>query len=76
MMWHDAGWFGMGLGLHWLWGLLIWGLIIWAAVQLIRQVIPVRASTGDAAIATLRDRYARGELSKDEFERMRMDLAN
>ena len=29
---------------------------------------------GDSALAIVRERFARGELSKDEFDRMRKDL--
>jgi putative membrane protein len=35
----------------------------------------LRGPRPDKALTILRERYARGELSKDEFERMRRDLS-
>ncbi|HEV8439511.1 MAG TPA: SHOCT domain-containing protein [Methylomirabilota bacterium] len=45
------------------------GLAIW---WLIRQLRP---GSRDAALAALRERYARGEITREEFEARRHDLA-
>ena len=77
--WHmpaGCGWFGG------LWGLFGVGLVIVflgvAGIVLWRALSPrgraaVGAGAGDA-LGILRARYARGELSREEFERMRKDL--
>ena len=79
MMWgYDGfgyGGFGMGIGM-----LLFWGLIIAAIVVLIRGFSG--SSRGNAprlpektALDILRERYARGEIDKAEFEEKRRDLS-
>ena len=55
---------------------LAWLLLIVAVVAvawwLIRTVTPQRR---DDALAILRERYARGEISREEYESRRRDLA-
>lgn len=79
MMWgYDGfgyGGFGMGIGM-----LLFWGLIIAAIVVLVRGF--GGSSKGSAprlpektALDILRERYARGEIDKAEFEEKRRDLS-
>jgi Predicted membrane protein len=64
------GWGGMGFGM-----LLFWGLLIAGIVMLVRGSggcgKPERA---DSALDILKQRYARGEIEKDEFEQKRRDL--
>lgn len=68
------GGFGMGIGM-----LFFWGLIIVAIVLLVRGF--GGKSGGDAprlpektALDILRERYAKGEIDKAEFEQKRDDL--
>jgi putative membrane protein len=77
-----------GWGMHPMWGawgawgismmvvmLLFWGLVIAALVIGIRWLITERKPpAGDRALAVLRERYARGEINKEEFETRRRDL--
>ena len=75
MTWHD-GW-GCGAGGLLLMALmmaLFWGAIIATAVWAIRQFRPREANTRDAptnAMRILEDRFARGEIDADEFQRRR-----
>ncbi|MDO8207383.1 MAG: SHOCT domain-containing protein [Gallionella sp.] len=65
------GWGGMGFGM-----LLFWGLLIAAIVML------VKCSRGGgacgqrdkSALDILKERYARGEIERDEFEQKKRDL--
>jgi putative membrane protein len=77
------GWGGMIFG--GLLTLLFWGVIIVLIVFAVRalsrsgssQATPPAGSPGqarDQALEILRERYARGEISKDEFNSMRQDL--
>ena len=70
------GFGGMHDGWGWLAGgammLLVWGLIIWGAVYFWRRSEPRHAETRDGpagrdASAILRERFARGEISEEEF---------
>ena len=79
----DWGW-----GMHpmsWMWGawglgmmvmmLVVWGLVIAGIVLAVRWLAGQgKGSREDRALDTLRERYARGEIDKDEFEAKRRDL--
>ena len=69
-----GGWglFGGAVGL---WGLLWMGLLIAVPLYLI-YVLLNRESGGndEQPLSVLRERYARGELSDDEFDRRRKQL--
>lgn len=57
---------------------LFWGAIIVGGVYLLRWVMRGGHSgapaAADTALETLRLRYAKGEISKEEFEQMKKDL--
>ena len=68
------GWGGfMGIGM-----LVFWGLVIWGIVALARGVSS-SGNTGhplqtDSALEVLKRRYARGEITREEFENIKKDL--
>ena len=69
-------WWGWGLGMM-LMMFLFWGLIIVGLVVLIRWLIgQSREARSDSALEILRQRYARGEISKEQFDAMRRDLSS
>ena len=79
MMWgYDGyGMWGSGIGSGML---LFWSLIIAAVVVLVRgfSTGPARSGPGlreKTALDILRERYAKGEIDKTEFEQKRGDLA-
>lgn len=71
---------GMGFGMMLL-GWLFWlGLLIILVLAVAWAIGSARrprrdAAERDRAIAILRERYARGELSKEEYEQRKRDLA-
>ena len=68
-------WWGWGLGMM-LMMFLFWGLIIVGLVVLIRWLIgQSREARSDSALEILRQRYARGEISEEQFDAMRRDLS-
>ncbi|MFO0754281.1 MAG: SHOCT domain-containing protein [Thermodesulfovibrionales bacterium] len=69
----DHGW-SMGL---WGWFLMviIWVVVILGIVLLIRSALGAgRKIDKETALTLLEKRYARGEIDREEFERMRDDL--
>lgn len=70
-----GGLFGFG----WIFMLLFWGLIIWGVIALFRG-----AAIGtydnkkeeDRAMAVLKERYAKGEISKEEYEEKKKNISN
>ena len=77
MGWGGFGGYGMGF-VGWIFMLLFWGLIIVGLVLVVRWLWDQgRPGTGgaDSPQEILKRRYARGEISKEEFDRMKQDLA-
>jgi putative membrane protein len=79
--WHMGRWMMGGWGIGWFGMIIFWGLIIVGLVLLIRWLIQNTsskghsgASTGSKAMDILKERYARGEINRDEFESMKKDL--
>ena len=69
-----SGW-GLFGGTMGLWGLLLMGLLLAVPLYLVFTLARRREpGTGDRPRSVLRERYARGDLSKDEFERRRAAL--
>lgn len=70
MWWHDW-WFGFGL-VH---VLLNWAVLILAVVLVVKWLAaPGGWARGNRALDILKERYARGEIGKDEFEQKKRDL--
>lgn len=67
----DCGWGGMGFGM-----LLFWGLLIAAIVILVKYSRDsVTCGKRDkSALDILKERYARSEIERDEFEQKKRDL--
>jgi putative membrane protein len=75
-MWgmHQGLWGVWGIGLM-LMMLVFWGVVVAGIIVAIRwlagQTHPLRS---DRALDIVRERYARGEIGKDEFEAKKRDL--
>lgn len=79
MHWGDYGWgmgFGWGMGLGWLFFILFWVLIILGVLYLIKLIAGGGRSktTEETPLDILKRRYAKGEISKEDFEKMKEDL--
>jgi putative membrane protein len=75
-----------GWGMHPMWGvwgagmmvmmLVFWGVVIVGIVLCIRWLVSQgRPPRSDTALEILRQRYARGEIDKQEFEAKKRDLS-
>ncbi|MFW6078537.1 MAG: SHOCT domain-containing protein [Gemmatimonadota bacterium] len=77
------GWWGHMNG-SWAWGMMLFMTLFWVAVIALVVWLIVRltrgggaaggAARGDRAEEILRERYARGEIDRESFERMLDDL--
>lgn len=78
MMWRMDDWWHMsaGFGFHWIFFIGFWGLVLWAVIALVRQAsgYSVPAKVNSSALKILQERYARGELTREQFEDMTEQL--
>lgn len=76
MHWFGEYGYGMGHGFGWIFMLLFWIVIIAGIVFLIRsfQKKDEGGESKPRAEEILKQRYARGEIDKEEYERIREDI--
>lgn len=69
-----TGWWWVG---GWLMMLVFWALVVVGIVVLIRSVAgtPAHRGSSETPLEILRRRYAAGELTKEQFEQMKRDVA-
>lgn len=73
---------GFGMGFGGLWMILVWLVIIGGGIWLLAALFPWQQTNGtdtrdqldESALAILQQRYALGELTRQEFEAIRRDL--
>lgn len=68
--------YGWGMGFGWIFMAIFWILVIVGIVYLVNLVAgrSGKEEKQDTALDILKKRYARGEVTKEEFDRMRDDL--
>ncbi|EKD58384.1 MAG: hypothetical protein ACD_56C00141G0014 [uncultured bacterium] len=75
-----CGIIGGGFGAGWILMLIFWGVVIWAIFVLVKHFTEKNYHWNDEkeeeATRILKERYARGEISKEEFEERKNILAN
>lgn len=71
--WHMGDGWGWWMMFGWLWMVALWGLIVWAAVYIARRLSgsPETPRSRSNALDILEERYARGELTDEEFDKRR-----
>ncbi len=75
-----GGGYGFMGGFGFLFMLVFWGLVIWAIIALVKAVSDKSGQSsdsskeGDQAAKILRERYAKGEITQEQFEQMKKGL--
>ncbi|MGB5847897.1 MAG: SHOCT domain-containing protein [Ignavibacteriaceae bacterium] len=72
-MFHDM--FG-GMWFSWIFWIIIIAVIVWAVIHFTNKpkLSPPNSKLEENPVDILKRRYASGEISKDEFEKMKKDL--
>jgi len=76
MHWGDFGVGGWGMGFGWIFMVIFWILLILGIIYLIKFVSGgmKKEEPKETALDILKKRYAAGEISKEEFGRIKDDL--
>lgn len=72
-MFHDMGFGWMGLG--WLFWLIVIAVFVYIVVKITNQNKPDNIYHPETPLEILKKRYAKGEISKEEFERIKKDIS-
>ena len=70
-MMHWVGNYGFGMGFGWIFMILFWVIGILIVVALVKRTGSGESETADDI---LKKRYAREEISKEEFERLKKEI--
>ena len=79
-MWfpHMGGWEWGWMAMGWVWMFIFWGGIIALAVWVVKRLTQPReggqAPDRVSPLEIAKDRYARGEITREQFEQLRKDL--
>lgn len=78
MMYNWGSYSGWGMGFGMVFMLLFWVLVILGIAALIRwlmvQQSPSRGSRDKSPLDIVQERYARGEINREEYEQKKQDL--
>jgi putative membrane protein len=66
-------WHGYGGGMMWIFWILIIIALVWLVAFVTRRG-SVSSGSDKSALEILKERYARGEIDRDEFEQKQKDL--
>ncbi|MQY78093.1 MAG: SHOCT domain-containing protein [Bacteroidetes bacterium] len=75
-MMHGFNGMGFGMGWGWIIGLIILVAVIWVIVKASNQNSHTNQSGNKTFLDLLKERYARGEIDKEEFEEKKRNLSS
>jgi len=73
---HGFGNFGFGMGFGWIFMIIFWGIVIYLVLALFskNRTDATDSKKEETAEEILKKRFARGEISEEEFEHMKKSL--
>ena len=74
LLFSGGGMMGFGFALGAIIMVLFWGAIIWLVVSLINAGTKKSEETSESALAILKKRYARGEITKEQYLEIETEL--
>ncbi len=72
-IYHRMGMYG---GWSWLIGLIVILLVIWVVIRMSNPNYIGRSAKNNTALDILKERYAKGEINKEEFDTKKKDIMN
>ena len=72
----DWGAWGWGMGFGWIFMILFWILVVLGIVALAKWLFSTAGAgeSGKRPLEILKERYARGDITREQYEQMRRDL--
>lgn len=65
---------GWGMGWGWIIGIIVLLVVIWVFIRAMNQTGGRNEPERKSSLDILKDRYARGDISREEFEEKKRDL--
>jgi len=72
-MFHN-GMFGGGMWVGWIFWIIILGIAIYGTSRILGRKSSENGDREDSPVNILNKRYAKGEINKEEFDRIKIDL--
>jgi len=74
LLFSGGGMMGFGMGFGAIIMVLFWGAIIWLVISLIDAGTQKSEETPESALTILKKRYAKGEITKEQYLEMEKEL--
>ncbi len=74
-MFHGMNGHGWGMGWGWIIALLILAALIWFIFRMVNQQNRSQDRSSQTPLDILKERYAKGEIDKDEYEERKNNLS-
>jgi putative membrane protein len=74
LLFSGGGMMGFGMGFGVIIMVLFWGAIIWLVISLINAGTQKSEETSESALTILKKRYAKGEVTKEQYLEMEKEL--